>query len=188
VPHSSGTHIFIIMFTARHLSLSRATSNHSSTPPCLWKIHFNIMLPSAPKSYEWCFSFRFFHHLCSIYVFKWETRRQISWSECRLFIVQFVKELSCVYNLSLNIACVDNNHLSCQSCSVYIHPLAADIRKHWNIECIRAVGSCNLESFTVTTNIFCLPCVCVLTSKYVYLYRRPDRLVRPCLLLFINLE
>ena len=62
-PAFYGTRKFITAFTsARHLSLSRASSIQSMPPTSHFlKIHLNIILPSTPESSKWCLSLRFPH-------------------------------------------------------------------------------------------------------------------------------
>jgi hypothetical protein len=61
-PTFYGTRRFITAFTtARHLSLSSARSIQF-IPPCHFsKIHFNIILPSKPRSSEWLPSLKCTH-------------------------------------------------------------------------------------------------------------------------------
>jgi hypothetical protein len=63
LPAFSGSRKFITAVTsARHLSLSRASSIQSTPPTSNFlKIHINIILPSTPGSPKWSLFFRFPH-------------------------------------------------------------------------------------------------------------------------------
>ena len=61
------TRIFITAFTTdSHLFLSWARSIQSICLMNLFKIHFNIILPSRPRSYKWYLSLRFPHNTVRI--------------------------------------------------------------------------------------------------------------------------
>jgi hypothetical protein len=139
------------------------------------------MLPSATRSSEWCLSCRFSHQSYAVFTFL-NGRR--GGKDPALSTGPLVSNLWKNWAVSIYFV----KYRVCWYKSLVMSVWYRDVRTHWSIECIRAIVPCNLENLTVTTNISCLPYACMIPSKYVYPYRRSDRLVRPCRLLFINVE